>query len=103
MTAPRMIVPTAKRPPSGRRLALLAGWGALLGVFGLVIGVRGLVIILSGHPASWFKPTLIGCGLVGITLTACGFVTARRAPLSWLFLGAATAVLIASVVVSADA
>jgi hypothetical protein len=103
MTSAHTIVPTARKPPSGRQLAVLSGWAALLGVIGLAIGLRGLVVILADKPPTWFEPSLIVCGLGGIALTACGFVTARRRPLPWVFLGAATAVLIVSVVVSASA
>jgi hypothetical protein len=106
MTAARPIVQVTgkpRKPPSGRPLVLLCLWAALLGLVGLVIGLRGVVVILANHPPAWFKPSLIVLGLVGILLTACGFVTARRGPLPWVFLGAATAVLITSVVISAAA
>lgn len=108
MTAARPIVTVAGKtapgnPPSGRPLVLLCLWAALLGLVGLGIGIRGLVVIIASHPASWFKPTLIISGLAGIVLTACGFLTARRPMVPWAFLGAATAVLIASVVFSAAA
>ncbi|GAA5183136.1 hypothetical protein GCM10023322_21710 [Rugosimonospora acidiphila] len=106
MTAARPIVQVAgkpSRPPSGRPLIVLCVWAALLGLIGLGIGIRGLVVILANHPPSWFKPSLILCGLVGILLTAAGFVTARRGFLPWTCLGAATAVLIASIVVSTSA
>jgi hypothetical protein len=110
MTAARPIVSVAggspvegktSRSPSGRPLVMLCLWATLLGLVGLGIGVRGLVVIIANHPASWFKPTLIISGLGGILLTACGFVTARRGILPWVFLGAATAILIISVVFSA--
>ncbi|GIH12885.1 hypothetical protein [Rugosimonospora africana] len=105
MTAARPIVAVAgktapNKSPSGRPLVMLCLWAIMLGLVGLGIGVRGLVVIIASHPASWFKPTLIISGLGGILLTACGFVTARRGILPWVFLGAATVVLIVSVVFS---
>lgn len=96
----RQISPPPRRGPALRRLAALAGWAALLGVVGLGVGVRGLIAILVGGIPKWFEPTIIALGFSGIVLTSGAFLTARRGPWAWLFLLAATGVLVASIVVS---
>jgi hypothetical protein len=91
---------TARQGPPLRVLAALAGWAAALGVVGLVVGIRGLVAILVGGIPSWYEPTLIILGLVGIGLTAGAFLTVQRRPFPWLLLGAASAVLLTSIIVT---
>jgi hypothetical protein len=87
--------------PGQRRLAALAGWAALLGVIGLVVGVRGLVAILVGGIPGWYEPTLITMGLGGIALTAGAFLTVQQGRLPWYLLGAGSAVLLSSIIVTA--
>jgi hypothetical protein len=94
--------PTFARPgPPLRVLAGLSAWAAALGGIGLLVGVRGLIAILVGGIPTWYEPTLIIMGLVGIALTAAGFLTVQQRPLPWIFLGAGTAVLLASIIVTA--
>ena len=94
--------PTFARPgPPLRVLAGLSAWAAALGGIGLLVGVRGLIAILVGGIPNWYEPTLITMGLVGIALTAAGFLTVQQRPLPWIFLGAGTAVLLASIIVTA--
>jgi hypothetical protein len=94
--------PNLTRPgPPLRVLAGLATWAAALGGLGLMVGVRGLVAILVGGIPGWYEPTLILLGLLGIGLTAAAFLTVQHRPLPWLFLGAASAVLLSSIIVTA--
>ena len=94
--------PTFTRPgPPLRVLAGLSAWAAALGGIGLLVGVRGLIAILVGGIPTWYEPTLITMGLVGIALPAAGFLTVQQRPLPWIFLGAGTAVLLASIIVTA--
>jgi hypothetical protein len=96
----RQISAPPQRGPALRRLAGLSGWAAVLGLVGLTVGARGLVAILVGGIPRWYEPTMIGLGLFGIVLTSAAFLTARRGPLPWAFLGAASCVLLASIVVT---
>ncbi len=97
----RQVAPPPQRGPTLRRLAGLAGWAALLGVVGLTVGARGLVAILWGGIPKWYEPMLISMGIIGVVLTSGAFLTARRGPLPWAFLGAASCVLLASIVITA--
>jgi hypothetical protein len=97
----RQVIPPPQRGPALRRLAGLASWAALLGVVGLTVGARGLVAILVGGIPKWYEPMLIAMGIFGVVLTSGAFLTARRGPLPWAFLGAASCVLLASIVVTA--
>jgi hypothetical protein len=96
--------PTIVRRDVGPPLRVLGGvaaWAAALGGLGLAVGVRGLIAILVGGIPTWYEPTLIVMGLAGIGLTAGAFMTVQRRPLPWLFLGAGTAVLLASIIATA--
>jgi hypothetical protein len=96
----RPVVP--RRGPKLRTLAALAGWAAAIGVIGLVVGVRGLIAILVGKIPSWYEPTLITMGLVGIALAAAAFLTVQHRHLPWILLGTSSGVLIASIVITAQ-
>ncbi len=94
--------PNFTRPgPPLRVLAGLCAWAAALGGIGLLVGVRGLIAILVGGIPGWYEPTLILLGLVGIGLTAGGFLTIQKRPLPWVLLGAASAVELSSIIVTA--
>ncbi len=88
--------------PKLRTLAGLAGWAAALGVVGLVVGIRGLVAILVGKVPHWYEPTLITMGLVGIALAAAAFLTVQYRYVPWAMLGASSAVLLTSIIITAQ-
>src|SRR5690606_3791708 len=55
--------------PRLRQLMGVGGWAAVLGGIGLIIGLRGHIGILTGEPPTWYEPSLISVGIVGILLT----------------------------------
>jgi hypothetical protein len=76
-------------PDNGQLIGICA-WAMALGVVGLLIALRGLVGIVSGHAPTWYEPTLIGTGMVGILFTVLAFLTIQRRYLPWIMLAVAT-------------
>ena|GEM_PF-1541253 len=103
VTGPRPVVPAPQRPPTGRRLAWICVWAAVLDLAGVVVGIRGGVAMLASHPPHWYLPSLLISGGVGIALTACAFLTVRQHLIPWLLLGGGTAALITSAVFTGTA
>ncbi len=96
--------PTFTRPqPRMRQLIGVCGWAAVLGGLGLVVGVRGLIGDLMGLAPSWYEPSMIIVGLVGIVLTVGAFVTVHRRRTPYILLGASTLSLLYSMVLTATA
>jgi hypothetical protein len=81
----------------------VCGWAALLGGVGLVIGIRALVGVLTSSGAGWYEPSIAVVGMAGIGLTVSAFVTIQRHRLPYVFLGAATAVLVVGLALTANA
>jgi len=102
-TGPRPVVPAPQRPPTGRRLAWICVWAAVLDLAGVVVGIRGGIALLASHPPHWYLPSLLISGGVGIALTACAFLTVRQHLIPWLLLGGGTAALITSAVFTGTA
>ncbi|GAA1816584.1 hypothetical protein GCM10009682_41860 [Luedemannella flava] len=96
--APAIRVSRNEDAPRLRHLVAASVWAALLGVVGLAIGLRGFVGVLAGDAASWYEPTIITLGVVGIGLTVGGFATIHRHRAPWVLLGAASVTLLAGLV-----
>ena len=96
--------PTFYRPqPRLRQLMGVCGWAAVLGGLGLVVGVRGLIGDLMGLAPSWYEPSMIVVGLIGILLTVGAFVTVHRRRTPYFLLGASTLSLVYAMVLTATA
>jgi hypothetical protein len=89
--------------PRLRQLMGVCGWAAILGAVGLIVGIRGFVGDLMGDTPSWYEPTMIGVGVVGIGLTVAAFATVHRRRLPYVLLTAATAVLAYAVMLTVSA
>ena len=81
----------------------VCGWAAVLGGIGLVIGLRGHIGILAGHPPTWYEPSLIAVGIVGILLTVGAFLTVHRRRAPWIFLGTSSVALIVAMGLTSSA
>jgi hypothetical protein len=81
----------------------VCGWAAVLGGLGLVVGVRGLIGDLMGLAPSWYEPSMIVVGLIGILLTVGAFVTVHRRRTPYFLLGASTLSLVYAMVLTATA
>jgi hypothetical protein len=96
--------PRVDRPaPRLRQLMGVCGWAAVLGGIGLVIGLRGHIGILAGHPPTWYEPSLIAVGIVGILLTVGAFLTVQRRRAPWIFLGTSSVALIVAMGLTSSA
>ncbi|MEN3309782.1 MAG: hypothetical protein V7603_5984 [Micromonosporaceae bacterium] len=95
-------VSDTERAPTLGRLAGLCGWAALLGFLGIAVGARGLIAILVKAP-DWYEPTLVVLGLAGIALAVVAFLTVHYQYVPWLLLTLSSGVLLASIVVTAEA
>ena len=89
--------------PRMRQLMGVCGWAAVLGGLGLVVGIRGLIGDLMGLAPSWYEPSMIIVGLVGILLTVGAFVTVHRRRTPYILLGASTLSLVYAMVLTATA
>jgi hypothetical protein len=97
-------LPVVGRPqPRLRQLMGVCGWAAILGAVGLIVGIRGFVGDLMGQAPSWYEPTMIGVGIVGIGLTVAAFATVHRRRMPYALLIAATAVLVYAVLLTVSA
>jgi hypothetical protein len=94
---------SARVEPRLRQLMGVCGWAAVLGGIGLVIGLRGQVGILTGQPPSWYEPSLIAVGVVGILLTVGAFLTVHRKRAPWIFLGSSSVALIVAMSLTSNA
>ena len=95
--------PESRPEPRLRQLMGVCGWAAVLGGVGLVIGIRGLIGVVAGAPPSWFEPSMIVVGIVGISLTIGAFLTVHRDRAPWALLGASSLVLMGAMVLTAQA
>lgn len=89
--------------PRMRQLVGVCGWAAILGGLGLVIGVRGFIGDLMGKAPGWYESAMIIVGILGIGLTVGAFVTVNRGRLPYALLGAASAVLLIALIITANA
>ncbi|WP_100448979.1 hypothetical protein [Glycomyces xiaoerkulensis] len=80
-----------------RRLAGVAIWALALVLAGSASAIVGLFRIF-GDGAGWFAPAFITTGVVGMLLTMMAFATIRFKSVPWLFMGAASATLLAAFV-----
>jgi len=76
----------------------VCGWAAVLGGIGLVLGLRGFVGILVGDAPSWYEPSTVAAGLIGIGLTVGAFLTVHRVRAPWVLLSCASVTLITAMV-----
>ena len=93
----------ARPQPRMRQLMGVCGWAAVLGGLGLVVGVRGLIGDLMGLAPSWYEPSMIVVGLLGILLTVGAFATVHRRRMPYVLLGASSISLIYAMVLTATA
>lgn len=89
--------------PRLRQLMGVCGWAAVLGGIGLIIGLRGQIGILTGEPPTWYEPSLIGVGIVGILLTVAAFLTVNRRRAPWIFLSSSSVALIVAMSLTSSA
>ena len=75
----------------------------MLGSISLVVSIRGFFGVIAGSPPSWYEPSVVFVGLVGIAFTVFAFVTVARPRLPWALLGAATCFLTTAMVFTATA
>jgi len=76
----------------------VCGWAAVLGGIGLVLGLRGFIGILAGDAPSWYEPSTVAAGLVGIGLTVGSFLTVHRVRAPWVLLSCASVTLVTAMV-----
>jgi hypothetical protein len=96
------VLPVLGRPqPRLRQMLGVCGWAAVLGALGLVVGIRGFWADLMDLAPSWYEPTMIGVGLVGIALTVGAFATVHRRRTPYVLLTAATGVLAYAILLTA--
>ncbi|GIF73239.1 hypothetical protein [Asanoa siamensis] len=76
--------------PENSHMLGICAWGTALALAGVGVGIRGLAAIISGIAPAWYKPALIGVGLIGVLLTVGAFVTIQRRYMPWLLLAFAT-------------
>jgi len=88
----------ADQAPRLRQLMGVCGWAAVLGGIGLVLGLRGFVGILVGDAPSWYEPSTVAAGLIGIGLTVGAFLTVHRVRAPWVLLSCASVTLITAMV-----
>jgi len=88
----------ADQAPRLRQLMGVCGWAAVLGGVGLVLGLRGFVGILVGDAPSWYEPSTVAAGLIGIGLTVGAFLTVHRVRAPWVLLSCASVTLITAMV-----
>lgn len=89
-------------PPTSKLIAMCA-WASGLGLIGLLVATRAVLAMWRGDPASWYEPSFIAVGLVGIGLTVGAFMSIQRRRPPWIMLALATIPLIASIVLTVRA
>lgn len=89
-------------PPTTKLVAMCA-WASGLGLVGLLVATRALLAMWRGNPPTWYEPSFIAVGLVGIGLTVGAFMSIQRRRLPWVMLALATIPLIASIVLTVRA
>jgi hypothetical protein len=92
----RLPAPDDPAPDTGRMLGVCC-WAALLGIIGVAVAGRAMIAMLAGRAPHWYEHTMLGCGLVGIVLTATAFLAVHRPSLPWLLLTSATVPLLVSI------
>ncbi|MEV0713893.1 hypothetical protein [Asanoa sp. NPDC050611] len=80
----------ARTMPDNSHMLGICAWGTALALAGVGVGIRGLAAIIGGSAPAWYKPALIGVGVIGVLLTVGAFVTIQRRYLPWLLLAFAT-------------
>lgn len=88
----------ADQAPRLRQLMGVCGWAAVLGGVGLVLGLRGFIGIIAGDAPTWYEPSTVVAGLVGIGLTIAAFLTVHRVRAPWVLLGCASVTLVTAMV-----
>ncbi len=81
----------------------VCGWAAVLGGVGLIIGIRGLIGVLADEPPTWYEPSMIAAGFVGIALTVGSFLTVQRRRLPWIMLSSSSITLVVAMSLTANA
>ena len=89
--------------PRLRQLMGVCAWAAVLGVIGLTVGIRGFFAELLGEAPSWYEPSMIIVGIVGIGLTVGAFVTVHRRFVPYALLAVSTVALGYAVVLTLTA
>jgi len=94
----------AKRPePRLRQLMGVCGWAAVLGGVGLVIGIRGFIGVLADEPPTWYEPSMMAVGVIGIALTVGAFLTVQFRTTPWIMLSSSSIALIVAMSLTANA
>jgi hypothetical protein len=89
-------------PPTSKLVGMCA-WATGLGLVGLLVATRAMLAMWRGDPPTWYEPSFITVGLVGIGLTVGAFMSIQRRRLPWVMLALATIPLIASIVLTVRA
>lgn len=95
--------PRQPEAPRLRQLMGVCGWAAVLGGIGLIIGLRGHIGILAGEPPTWYEPSFIIVGVIGILLTVGAFLTVHRRRAPWILLGTSSVALIVAMSLTSTA
>jgi hypothetical protein len=75
----------------------------LIGGLALIIGLRGMIGTLADQPAGWYLPSVITVGLLGLGSTVAAFLTVNRRWVPFALLGAASALVITALFLTANA
>jgi hypothetical protein len=94
------LVPDSEPEPRLRQLIGVCGWAAVLGGIGLVLGIRALLGEIYGGAPSWYQPSMVITGLVGIGLTIGSFLTVHHPRRPWILLGIASGALVVAIVLT---
>jgi hypothetical protein len=70
----------------------MCAWAAGLGFVGTFIAVRAFVAFFGIVP-SWYQPSVVAVGVLGISLVIGSFLAVHQQRLPWWLLSAATATL----------
>src|SRR5262249_42403915 len=92
-----------RNEPRLRQLVGVCVWAALIGGLALILGLRRMIGPLTDDPAGWYLPAVISVGLVGLGSTVAAFLTVSRRWIPFALLGAATALVITALFLTANA
>jgi hypothetical protein len=94
-------IPASDDPaPPTTKLVAMCAWATGLGLVGLLVATRALLAMWRGNPPTWYEPSFIAVGLLGIGLTVGAFMSIQRRRLPWIMLALATLPLIGSIVLT---
>lgn len=97
-------LPNSEDPaPPTTKLVAMCAWASGLGLIGLLVATRAVLAMWRGDPPTWYEPSFIAVGLVGIGLTVGAFMSIQRRRLPWIMLALATIPLVASIVLTVRA